>query len=107
MPSEFDEFSERAFAHYDGGSLESCDNRGLLVRTMARFGFAVNPREWWHFDFHTWREYELLDQPLEPSPRVKGTVAVVGSYACIGVDCAAGVHRECTAYSRDSRVRDS
>jgi zinc D-Ala-D-Ala dipeptidase len=64
MPSEFDEFTERALAHYGGGALDAQDNRGLLVRVMFRAGFAVNPREWWHFDFYMWPEYEVLDQPL-------------------------------------------
>jgi D-alanyl-D-alanine dipeptidase len=25
----------------------------------------VNPKEWWHFDYHLWEEYEVMDMPLE------------------------------------------
>ena len=45
MPSEFDEFTERAFADYAGGSAEERANRAILVEAMAREAFAVNPRE--------------------------------------------------------------
>jgi len=32
---------------------------------MAKYGFAVYPDEWWHYDFKEWVEYELMDLEFE------------------------------------------
>ena len=64
MPSAFDEFTERAFADYAGGGEEETRNRATLRAAMEREGFAVNPKEWWHFDYHLWEEYDVMDIPL-------------------------------------------
>ena len=60
MPSAFDEFTERASADYAGGSAEGRANRARLIDAMASEGFAVNPREWWHFGFRDWAAYPVL-----------------------------------------------
>ena len=65
MPSAFDEFTERAYADYAGAAEPEARNRGLLRAAMEREGFAVNPKEWWHFDYHLWKEYDVMDIPLE------------------------------------------
>ena len=65
MPSAFDEFTERAYSDYDGGTVEERANRAALREAMACEGFAVNPREWWHFDHCLWAEYPVMDVPLE------------------------------------------
>ena len=67
MPSEFDEFTERAFADFDGCSDEERANRSTLRDAMAKEGFAINPKEWWHYDHCTWEQYPLLDVPFPPS----------------------------------------
>ena len=46
MPSAYDEFSERAFPTYTGGSLESRALRDLLRHAMEAEGFTVYPAEW-------------------------------------------------------------
>lgn len=61
MPSGYDEFTERASPGYAGGSPEATRNRDLLRRLMEDEGFAVNPNEWWHFDFEDWQEYAIYD----------------------------------------------
>ena len=38
--------------------------REVLRRAMEEQGFAVYEHEWWHFDFHTWREYPVGNEPL-------------------------------------------
>ena len=43
-------------------------NRATLIDAMAREGFAVNPREWWHFDHRLWQSYPVLDVPLTDEP---------------------------------------
>lgn len=64
MPSDYDEFTARAAADYVGGTRRSRHYRALLRRTMEAHGFVVNPTEWWHFDYHTWRRYPLLNRPF-------------------------------------------
>lgn len=61
MPSEFDDFSDRASSNYTGGSQTSRQNRELLRSFMEREGFRRLGSEWWHFDDGDWRQYGLLD----------------------------------------------
>ena len=65
MPSGYDEFTERAFPNYAGGTAESRALRELLRAVMEAEGFTVYPAEWWHFDFHDWKSYRILDVPFE------------------------------------------
>ena len=61
MPSDFDEFTERASPDYKGGSEEETRNRDLLRKLMETEGFTVNANEWWHFDFKDWQSYAIYD----------------------------------------------
>lgn len=61
MPSEFDEFTERASPKYGGGTAEQTKMRDLLRREMEAAGFSVNDNEWWHFDYKDWSEYGIFD----------------------------------------------
>jgi D-alanyl-D-alanine dipeptidase len=61
MPSDFDEFSERAHPEYKGGTVEEIRNRDLLRKLMEAAGFTVNANEWWHYDYKDWREYGIYD----------------------------------------------
>jgi D-alanyl-D-alanine dipeptidase len=65
MPSGFDEFSERAYPTYQGGTSESRRLRDLLRQTMAAEGFEVSNEEWWHYNYKDWPEYRLLNIPFE------------------------------------------
>ena len=65
MPSGYDEMTERAYAHYAGGTAEESARRDLLRHAMVRQGFEVNPTEWWHFDYKEWREYPILNVRFE------------------------------------------
>ena len=65
MPSSYDEFTERAFPSYAGGTPESRTLRDLLRTAMEAEGFIVNLHEWWHFDYKDWKEYRILDLPFE------------------------------------------
>jgi D-alanyl-D-alanine dipeptidase len=65
MPSAYDEFSERAFPAYKGGSPEERAKRDLLRSAMEAQGFAVLNEEWWHFDYRDWRQYRISDIPFE------------------------------------------
>ena len=65
MPSEYDEFSERAFPDYAGGTAESRAMRDLLRATMEAEDFTVYKAEWWHFDYRDWKQYRILNIPFE------------------------------------------
>lgn len=59
MPSGYDEFTERAYPYWPGGTGRSRALRDLLRRTMEHEGFTVYEAEWWHFDFAGWRRYPV------------------------------------------------
>jgi zinc D-Ala-D-Ala dipeptidase len=65
MPSSYDEMSERASPRYGGGSAAQRARRDRLRRAMEAQGFTVFATEWWHFDHRSWREYRLLNLPLD------------------------------------------
>jgi D-alanyl-D-alanine dipeptidase len=64
MPSDFDEFTERASPDYKGGTETERANRDLLRKLMEAEGFTVNANEWWHFDYKDWQEYTIYDIPF-------------------------------------------
>lgn len=61
MPSDFDEFTERASPDYKGGSEIETKNRDMLRKMMEAEGFTVNKNEWWHFDYKDWESYAIYD----------------------------------------------
>jgi CubicO group peptidase (beta-lactamase class C family)/D-alanyl-D-alanine dipeptidase len=65
MTGGYDEFSDRSYPDYLGGTSLERWQRDLLRRTMEKHGFAVYEAEWWHFDFHDWRQYPILNTRFE------------------------------------------
>ena len=65
MPSEFDEFSERAHVSYAGARADQRTNQRLLEEGMREAGFCVLATEWWHFDYGDVARYPVLDAALE------------------------------------------
>jgi serine beta-lactamase-like protein LACTB len=63
--SGFDEFSDRAYPDYLGGTSRQRWYRDLLRRTMEAEGFTVYEAEWWHYDFNDWQKYPILNQRFE------------------------------------------
>jgi D-alanyl-D-alanine dipeptidase len=61
MPSDFDDFSEKAHISYTGSSEIARANMLLLQKIMNESGFKSWPFEWWHFDDEDWDDYEMLD----------------------------------------------
>lgn len=78
MPSAYDEFSERAYPDYAGGDAGARANRDLLRAAMEAEGFAVHPREWWHFDHESWRQYPLLDLAFSDLGKPTGPAFTAG-----------------------------
>jgi len=64
MPTEFDDFSEKAAANYKKIPKEISFNRELLANVMKAYGFSIYPDEWWHFDFIGWEKYPLMNIPF-------------------------------------------
>ena len=65
MPSTYDEATPRAYADFPGGTSLQRWHRALLRQALVSQGFLVNPSEWWHFDFHNWARYPILNTPFE------------------------------------------
>jgi len=70
MPSEFDDFSEKAHPDYAGLPDTVLANRAFLFGVMSHFGFSHYPTEWWHFDFTGWQNYKLMDLSFDELERV-------------------------------------
>jgi D-alanyl-D-alanine dipeptidase len=68
MPTEFDDFSERAHPDYIDLPSEVLVNRQNLRTVMENNGFTVFPTEWWHYDFSGWERYPLEDIPFSAIP---------------------------------------
>lgn len=65
MVSGYDEFSDRAYPDYPGGTSAERWRRALLRSAMEAEGFAVDLGEWWHYDFKDWKRYPVLNSSFE------------------------------------------
>lgn len=61
MPTEYDDFTEKAHRDYINLSEEQIKNRKILEDVMTKYGFTGLPTEWWHFDYKGWENYEVMD----------------------------------------------
>lgn len=68
MPTEFDNFTERAHRNYRGGTAQSRKNSKTLEDAMKKYGFIPISTEWWHFDAPGWDKYAILDIPFGAIP---------------------------------------
>lgn len=77
MPTDFDNFTDKAHADYAGATEEQKRHRALLSAAMSRHGFIPYPFEWWHFDLAGWEKYPVLDiSPQELAAGQKTTAPV-------------------------------
>ncbi len=65
MPTDYDEFTERAHPEYMDFPEEVIANRSFLFELMAHHGFTHYPTEWWHFDYNGWENFPLMDLAFE------------------------------------------
>lgn len=61
MPTDFDDFTDKASPNYKGATKTQKKNRDLLRKMMEAEGFTVNDNEWWHFDYKDWKDYAIYD----------------------------------------------
>jgi D-alanyl-D-alanine dipeptidase len=64
MPTDFDDFTEKAHQDYKTDSI-AARHRKLLRDTMERHGFTNLTTEWWHFYLKDGNQYPLLNIPIE------------------------------------------
>jgi zinc D-Ala-D-Ala dipeptidase len=64
MPTDFDDFSPRAWWNATDAPPGAIRHREILRRAMLAAGFTGIRHEWWHFDDPMWRNYPLADVPL-------------------------------------------
>lgn len=62
MTGDYDEWSERSYPHYNGGTKKQRRLRDLLRKHMEAAGFTVYPTEWWHFDYKGWQQYRIQNK---------------------------------------------
>ncbi len=68
MPSDFDDFSEKAHSHLPHASSEEKKNVLLLRELMLDHGFLGIKYEWWHYNWHQAESLPLIDASfLSPS----------------------------------------
>lgn len=65
MPSEFDDFTEKADRDYSDCTAETGANAQLLQDIMEQCGFAGYSQEWWHFND---TDSYPVDELFEPQP---------------------------------------
>jgi D-alanyl-D-alanine dipeptidase len=68
MPSTYDESTVRAYSTYPGGTSLQRHYRLLLRRVLEHEGFAVNPLEWWHFDYIDRKHYAIGNVAFDAIP---------------------------------------
>src|SRR5262245_56162603 len=68
MVGGYDEFSDRSYPEYIGGTTVQRRHRDLLRRAMESEDFTVYEAEWWHFDYTDWRKYPILNKRFEDLP---------------------------------------
>lgn len=59
MPTDYDDFSEKAHPGNTGMSEAARANVDRLSQAMQRHGFTPIATEWWHFDGPDWEKYGL------------------------------------------------
>ena len=60
MPSDHDEFTDRADEDFSDVPKEVAQRARLLRKAMFRAGFSGVPDEWWHYDLRDWASYEPI-----------------------------------------------
>lgn len=61
MPSDHDEFTDRADEDFSDVPKEVAQRARLLRKAMFRAGFSGVPDEWWHYDLRDWASYEPIE----------------------------------------------
>lgn len=71
MPTEFDNFTEKAAADYPDLTEEQIANREKLRSIMEKHGFKINSDEWWHYNLKDNKRFPLMDISFEELQNIK------------------------------------
>jgi D-alanyl-D-alanine dipeptidase len=77
MPSEYDDFTDKAHRTYEGMTPDQRGNMLKLQEVMKQHGFVPYPFEWWHFDYRGWDRYPVLNISYEDLANGVNTAAPV------------------------------
>ncbi len=77
MPSPFDDFTEASHRDSKAMTARQRTNMLKLQSAMTRHGFEPYPFEWWHYDFHRWKNYPVLDITFEALARGEKTTTAI------------------------------
>ena len=58
---EYDEFGDRSYPDYMGGTALQRWYREVLSCAMGEEGFTVYPCEWWHFNYKDYARYPIMN----------------------------------------------
>lgn len=61
MPTDFDDFSEKAHHGYPNLTPLQIKNREILKSTMEKYHFLSFDTEWWHYSWPNPKKYSILD----------------------------------------------
>ena len=64
MPSEFDDFSDRAHRNSPAMTDIARNHVQILTNALEAQGLTTINSEWWHYDGPNWRHYGILNQAL-------------------------------------------
>jgi len=65
MPTEFDDFTPHAYSDNNNLSQAVIKSRKILKDAMTSAGFTTIRTEWWHYDDAAWKDFPLLDIPMQ------------------------------------------
>lgn len=65
MGTPFDDFTTKSHRSATDLTAEQKANRDLLTELMTSTGFTTVTTEWWHYDYHGWRDFPLVDIPFD------------------------------------------
>lgn len=65
MPSPYDDFTPAAYRSNTAAAPQAIAASRMLEEWMVAEGFVPLANEWWHYDWAEWRQYPIMDVPLE------------------------------------------
>jgi D-alanyl-D-alanine dipeptidase len=65
MPSAYDDFTPAAYRSNRAAPAPALAASAMLEEWMVAEGFVPLANEWWHYDWKDWRDYPIMDVPLE------------------------------------------
>jgi D-alanyl-D-alanine dipeptidase len=71
MPTNFDDFSEKAHHGTDNVTSRQKDNREMMRNLMEKHGFIKFQTEWWHYYWPNGEQYDVLDFDFKQIKNIK------------------------------------